>query len=131
MRTRGVIADQATRVVCLFGAITSLIIVLAQIPGMQSSSLPVLILVVAPYLLLCLMAGRVRAGSTAARTLFVMTLFLSLGGIALLGFNSPPLSTGPEPGLAQSVTMIGVPLLQLIAVSLLGLVLLLRRMMTW
>ena len=31
----------------------------------------------------------------------------------------------------MTVTMIGVPLLQLGAVTLLGLVLLLRRMMTW
>jgi hypothetical protein len=119
----------ATRAVCLAAAITSLIIVSARMSGLQWSDLPFLALVVAPYLLLGLMAGRVSVGSKAEWVLFIFTLLLSLAGMALLGFNTPPLSTGPEPGLAQSVTMIGVPLLQFIAVSLLGLVLLLRRMM--
>lgn len=121
--------DQATKAVCVIAAITSLIFVWSRTPGLQSSDLPFLVLVVAPYLLLGLMAGSVSKRSTAARALFIFTLFISLGGMALLGFNAPTLSTGPEPGLAQSVTMIGVPLLQFIAVSLLGLFLLLRRMM--
>jgi len=121
--------EQATRAVCASAAIVSLVIVCARTSGLQISDLPFLALVVVPYLLLGLMAGSVSERSTAARVLFIFTLFLSLGGIALLGFNAPPLSTGPEPGLAQSVTMIVVPLLQLMAVSLLGLIFLLRRMM--
>jgi apolipoprotein N-acyltransferase len=120
--------DVATRVVCVVAAIASLIIVCARMSGLQSSDLPFLAFVVAPYQLLGLMAGSVRAGTTAAWVLFIFTLFLSLGGMTFLGFNAPPLSTVPEPGLAQSVTMIGVLVLQFIAVSMLGLVLLLRRM---
>ena len=47
--------------------------------------------------------------------------------MALLSLSSPLTSTGPEPGLAQSVIMIGVPLLQLVGVAMFGLVLLLRQ----
>ncbi|MCP9915749.1 hypothetical protein [Cyanobium sp. ATX 6F1] len=121
--------DQATRVVCAFAAITSLIIVCARSPGLQGIDLPFLALVVAPFLLLGLMAGSVRERSSDARVLFILTLFLALGGTFLLALHAPIPNTGPEPGLAQSVVMIGVPLLQLIAVILLGLILRLRRML--
>lgn len=121
--------DRATTVVCLVAAITSLIFVCIRTPGMQSSDLPVLALVVAPYLLLVLLAGSVGERGTAARVLFIATLVLALLGTALLGHSNPHLNRGPEPGLAMTVTMIGVPLLQLGAATVLGLVLLLRRMM--
>lgn len=121
--------DQATRAICLFAAITGLIIVCVRTSGFQSSDLPVLAVVVAPYLLLGLMAGSVRQRSADSSVLLFATLLLSLVGTALLAFNAPPHPTRPEPGLALSVTMIGVPLLQLVAASLLGLVLLVRRMM--
>ncbi|PZV02190.1 MAG: hypothetical protein DCF23_12085 [Cyanobium sp.] len=130
MGRRGVMVDQATRMVCAFAAITSLIIVCARTSGFQGNDLPFLALVVAPYLLLGLMAGWVNERSTDARVLFIVTLVLSLGGTLLLGLHAPPPSKVPEPGLAQSVVMIGVPLLQSMAVVLLGLMLLLRRLMT-
>jgi hypothetical protein len=121
--------NQSTRAVCASAAIVSLVIVCVRTSGLQSSDLPFLALVVVPYLLLGWLAGSVSERSTAARLLFITTLFLSLGGTALLGLDTSTRYTGPEPGLAQSVTMIVVPLLQFMAVSLLGLIFLLRRIM--
>jgi drug/metabolite transporter (DMT)-like permease len=123
--------DQASKAVCVVAAITSLIFVCTRTPGLQSSDLPVLALVVAPYPLLVLLAGSVGERSNAARVLFIVTLLLALGGTALLVLSTPHPNGGPEPGLAMTVTMIGVPLLQLGAVTLLGLVLLLKRMMVY
>lgn len=121
--------DQPTKAVCVIAAITSLIFVCSRIPGLQSSDLPILALVAAPYPLLVLLAGCVGERSTAARVLFIATLLLALGGTALLGLSTPHPNGGPEPGLAMTVTMIVVPLLQLVAVAVFGLVLLFRRMM--
>jgi len=121
--------DQATKAVCVIAAITSLIFVCSRIPGLQSSDLPILALVAAPYPLQVLLAGSVGERSTAARVLFIATLLLAFGGTALLGLSTPHPNGGPEPGLAMTVTMIVVPLLQLVAVAVFGLVLLLRRMM--
>ena len=122
--------DRATRAVCIVAATLSLIITWVRTSSLQSSDLPFLALIIAPYLLLGLMAGSVSNRSMSARVLFIATLFLSLGGMALLSLSSPHPSTGPEPGLAQSVIMIGVPLLQLVGAAMFGLVLLLRRMIT-
>lgn len=121
--------NTATRAVCALAAITSLIIVCARSSGLQSSDLPFLALVIAPYLLLGLMTGRMSERGTTARILFIVTLVLSLVGTALLALNSPYAYTGPEPGLAQTITIIILPLLQCIAAIVLGLILLLRRMM--
>ncbi|MCP9841547.1 hypothetical protein KBY93_13010 [Synechococcus sp. J7-Johnson] len=95
---------------------------------MQSSDLPFLSFVIAPYLLLGLMTGSMSERGSTARILFIVTLLLSLLGMTLLALNAPPLYGDPEPGLAQAITMIGVPLLQCTAVIVLGLILLLRRM---
>jgi len=124
-----VMADKATRAVCLVAAILSLIIVSVRHSSLQSSDLPFLALVVAPYLLLVMLAGCAGKRTLAARLLFCATLVLSLGGTALLGLNNPPPYTGPEPGLALSVTMLAVPLLQLVAVMVVGLVLFVKRTM--
>ncbi|WP_255087796.1 hypothetical protein [Synechococcus sp. Tobar12-5m-g] len=72
--------DQATRAVCIFAATLSLIITWVRTSSLQSSDLPFLALIIAPYLLLGLMAGRVGDRSIAGRILFIATLFLSLGG---------------------------------------------------
>ncbi|MCP9870686.1 MULTISPECIES: hypothetical protein [unclassified Synechococcus] len=95
---------------------------------MQSSDLPFLTLVMAPYLLLGLMTGGMSERGTTARILFIVTFFLSLVGTALLALNAPHPNTGPEPGLAQTITSISVPLLQCIVAIVLGLILLLWRM---
>lgn len=125
----GVMADQVTTAVCAFAAITSLIIVCSRTSGLESSDLAVLVFVAAPYLLLGLMAASVRERSTEARFLLIATVLVSLGGTALLGLTASPQPTRPEPGLAQSVTMILVPFFQLAAATVIGLVLLLRRLM--
>ena len=130
MKVRKVLVERATRAVCIVAATFSLIINCVRTSSLQSSDLPFLALIIAPYLLLGLMAGRVSNRSMSARILFIATLVLSLAGMAVLSLSSPHPSTGPEPGLAQTVIMIGVPLLQLGGVALVGLALLLRRMIT-
>ena len=130
MKVKTVMVERATRSVCIVAATLSLIITWVRTSSLQSSDLPFLALIIAPYLLLGLMAGSVSNRSTFSRILFIATLLLSLGGLAVLSLSSPHTSTGPEPGLVQSVIMIGVPLLQLVGVAMFGLVLLLRRMIT-
>ncbi len=109
--------------------VMSFVIFIVRTSGLQGSDLPVLALVVAPYLLLGLMVGWARQRSADSRFLFLATLLLSLGGTALLGLNAIHQQTMPEPGLALSITYIGVPLLQLVAVAVLGMILLMRRTM--
>jgi FtsH-binding integral membrane protein len=118
------------RGIVIVASISSLIVVCASTAGLRSSDLPFLALIVAPYLLLGLLAGRVRKQRADSGLLLIGTVLLSMGGTLLLvlnGFHHRPV---PEPGLVQSVTIIVVPLLQLLAVTVLGLILQLRRMLT-
>lgn len=120
-------AEPAILVVCAVAALTSLGLATVRLSGVQVSDLPLLMLLVAPYGLLALMVagGRRRRGEASA--LLISTVLLALGVIALLAFQSPHPATGPEPGLALSLIVIALPLLQLVVVGLLALVLLLRR----
>lgn len=120
-------AESAILVVCAVAALTSLGLATVRLSSVQVSDLPLLMLLVAPYGLLALMVvgGRRRRGEASA--LLISTVLLALGGIALLAFQSPHPATGPEPGLALSLIVIALPLLQLVVVGLLALVLLLRR----
>jgi hypothetical protein len=122
-------AEPATRAVCAIAALASLGLLAGRLSGLHVSDLPVLILLVAPYGLLAVMAAGVRRRRADAWTLLITTVLLALGGIALLAFQSPHPFTGPEPGLALSVIVIALPLLQLVVVALLGLGLLLRRLL--
>lgn len=120
-------AEPATRAVCAIAALASLDLLAGRLSGIHGSDLPLLMLVVAPYGLLALMAAGTRHRPAEASTLLLTAVLLGLGGIALLAFQSPN-STGPEPGLALSVIVIALPLLQRVVVGLLGLGLLLRRL---
>lgn len=121
-------AEPATRAVCAVAGLASLGLLVVRLSGVHGSDLPVLLLLVAPYGLLALMAAGARGRRAEAWALLVTAVLLGLGGMALLAFQSPP-TTGPEPGLALSVIAIALPLLQLVVVGLLGLVLLLRRLL--
>lgn len=89
--------------------------------------LPVLALLVAPYLLLAVLAACVRRRNGEAWMLLIATVVLGVGGVALLALSAPHSISTPEPGLAQAVVTIGVPLLQLVAALALSLALLVRR----
>jgi len=118
------------RGIVVVAAISSLIVVCASTAGLQISDLPFLAFIVAPYLLLGLLAGRVRKQRADSGFLFIATVLLSLGGTLLLALNGFHHRPVPEPGLVQSVTIIVVPLLQLLAVTVLGLILQVKRMLT-
>jgi hypothetical protein len=73
---------------------------------------------------LCLLV--VRLSGVHGSDLPVLMLLVAPYG--LLAFQSSHTSTGPESGLALSVIVVVLPLLQLMVVGLFGLVLLLRRL---
>lgn len=118
---------RATLLVCACAGAATVAVHAARSGGVRSMDLPVLALLVAPYLLLAVLAAWVRRRNGAAWMLLIATVVLGVGGVALLALSAPHSSSTPEPGLALAVVTIGVPLLQLVAALALSLALLLRR----
>ncbi|MEA5474731.1 hypothetical protein VB716_10915 [Synechococcus sp. CCY9201] len=98
--------------------------------GLRSGDLPFLAFLVAPYLLLGLLAWRERERRSLSNLLFIVVLLLSLGGTILLGADSYRFHTVPEHRLVQRMTIIVVPMLQSMAAIAIGLLLQANRMLT-
>ena len=123
-------ADGRTWKLCTIAAITGLILVLTSSTGLRSGDLPFLAFLVVPYLVLGLLAWRERERHSLSNLLFIVVLFLSLGGTILLGADSYRFHTLPEHRLVQRMTIIVVPMLQSTAAIAIGLVLQANRMLT-
>ena len=72
-------AEPATRAVCVIAALASLGLLARRLSGVHGSDLPVLMLVVAPYGLLALMAAGTRHRRAEAWTLLITAVLLGLG----------------------------------------------------
>ncbi|MCT0211429.1 MAG: hypothetical protein DCF18_08875 [Cyanobium sp.] len=119
---------RATLLVCACAGAATAVLHAARSGGVRSMDLPVLALLVAPYLLLAVLAACVRRRNGEAWMLLIASVVLGVGGVALLALSAPHSISTPEPGLAQAVVTIGVPLLQLVAALALSLALLVRRL---
>ena len=124
------VADGRTWKLCTIAALTGLILVVTSTTGLRSGDLPFLAFLVAPYLLLGLLAWRERERRRLSDLLFINVLFLSLGGTILLGADSYRFHTVPEHRLVQRMTIIVVPMLQSTAAIAIGLLLQANRMLT-
>lgn len=100
-----------------------LILVITGVPGVRMGDLPFLVFLLAPYLLLGLLAWRDRERRHLSAVLFVAVLVLSLAGTILLGLDSYRFHTVPEHRLVQRMTVIAVPMLQSAAAIVIGLML--------
>jgi peptidoglycan/LPS O-acetylase OafA/YrhL len=119
---------RVTLLLCACAGAATVVVHAARSGGAWSMDLPVLALLVAPYLLLAVLVAWVRHRNAEAWMLLIATMVLGVGGVALLALSAPHSLSTPEPGLAQAVVTIGVPLLQLVAVLALSLALLVRRL---
>lgn len=122
-------ADRLTRRLCTLAAASSLILVVTSTTGLRRGDLPFLAFLLAPYLLLGLVAWRERERRLVSNLLFVAVLVLSLGGTILLGVDSYRFHTVPEHRLVQRMTILVVPMLQSTAAIAMGLVLQANRML--
>ncbi|MBC1261011.1 hypothetical protein FQK07_06930 [Synechococcus sp. BSF8S] len=112
---------------CTLAALTSLILVITGVPGVRMDDLPFLAFLLAPYLLLGLLAWRERGRRRLSAVLFVAVLVLSLAGTILLGLDSYRYHTVPEHRMVQRMTLIVVPMLQSFAAIMIGLMLQVNR----
>jgi hypothetical protein len=124
------VAGDRTWKLCTLAALTGLILVVTSTTGLRSGDLPFLAFLVAPYLLLGLLAWRERERRSLSNLLFIVVLLLSLGGTILLGADSYRFHTVPEHRLVQRMTIIVVPMLQSMAAIAIGLLLQANRMLT-
>jgi hypothetical protein len=84
-------------------------------------------LVVGPYVLLGLMVWWRRASRAASWVLFISVLVLAAVGLCLFGLDAYHQQTDPKYGMAMHFAVLGVPVLQGLAVLVLGLGLLVER----
>jgi hypothetical protein len=124
------VAGDRTWKLCTLAALTGLILVVTSTTGLRSGDLPFLAFLVVPYLVLGLLAWRERERRSLSNLLFIVVLFLSLGGTILLGVDSYRFHTVPEHRLVQRMTIIVVPMLQSTAAIAIGLLLQANRMLT-
>lgn len=81
----------------------------------------------APYLLLGWLTWRARRSRTSSRVMLWTTLLLALAGVTLLALDCLRFHTVPEHRLAQRVTLLAVPVLQLVGVGVMGMLVELQR----
>ncbi|CAK6692460.1 hypothetical protein ICNINCKA_01217 [Synechococcus sp. CBW1107] len=107
----------------------SLILVITGGPGVRMGDLPFLVFLLAPYLLLGLLAWRERERRLLSAVLCVAVLVLSLAGTILLGLDSYRFHTVPEQRLVQRMTVIVVTMLQSATAIVIGLMLQANRLL--
>jgi len=118
---------RATVIVCLFAAAVEVALGCASTAGLAPGDAIVALFVVGPYLLLASLAWRLRARATASRALLAVAVGLSAWGLATFGWHGYRYHAEPQYRALQNMALFSVPLLQWVAVLLVGLASLLVR----
>lgn len=118
---------RSTVIVCLFAAAVEVALGCVSTAGLAPADAIIALFVVGPYLLLASLAWRQRERATASRSLLAVAVGLSAWGLATFGWHGYRYHAEPQYRALQNMALFSVPLLQWVAVFLVGLASLLVR----
>lgn len=118
---------RSTVIVCLFAAAVEVALGSASTAGLAPADAIVGLFVAGPYLLLASLAWRLRARMMASRAMLAVAVGLAAWGLATFGWHGYRYHAEPQYRALQNMALFAVPLLQWVAVFLVGLASLLVR----